>query len=536
MMNQRICTYLTKLFLLQACNCRTESNSFICRQLCATLSLHIHCRPLSRAWATISCPFSISSHNGAEGNLSLRKQLFTTWGPYSRWPQSKYGQSPRREVRGGQYRDVHDLGAFPYERTGMATASESSKSEMPQKIHVLGAGCLGMFVAHQVSGIPDRPRITLLIRSPAMLNHWIKSNKSLEVVTRGVEDQRYGFDVELLPLSSTEQPAVASKKLGEDPLSPEDLLGKEDSTDQASDSNIIHHLILSVKAPHTMLALTMIAHRLTQDSTIVFLQNGLGMVDEVNEQLFPDESTRPNYIVGVISHGVYRTPSKYFSVVHAGFGTLALGVIPRRSMLEPPRATDGISQLAPSARYLMRILTQTPQLVATGFTPTDMLQLQLEKLAMNCIINPLTVMYDCRNRELLDNDNFRRVVRLLLAEISLVIRSLPELQGIPNVVMRFSPDRLEHMVFNLSRKTGENLSSMLQDVRAGKKTEIDYLNGYIIRRGEKLGITCVLNYMVLQMVKGKGYLQRTRDEAELPLQTTAGSNIGPEWQGGPDGV
>lgn len=466
----------------------------------------------------------------------MRKLLFTTLGPYSRRPQSKHGQSPRREVRGGQYRDVHDLDAFPYERSGMATASEYSKPEMPQTIHILGAGCLGMFVAHQLSGIPDRPRITLLIRSPAMLNLWIEGNKSLEVVTRGVEDQRYGFDVELLPLSSTEQPSMASNKPGEDSLSSEDLLGKKDSTDQASDSDIIHHLILSVKAPHTLLALNMIAHRLTQDSTIVFLQNGLGMVDEVNERLFPDESTRPNYIVGVITHGVYRTPSKYFSVVHAGFGTMALGVIPRRSMLEPPRATDGISHLAPSARYLMRILTQTPQLVATGFTPTDMLQLQLEKLAMNCIINPLTVMYDCRNRELLDSDNFRRVIRLLLAEISLVIRSLPELQGLPNVVMRFSPDRLEHMVFNLSRKTGENISSMLQDVRAGKVTEIDYLNGYIIRRGEKLGITCVLNYMILQMVKGKGYLQRTRDEAELPLQTTAGSDIGPEWQGGPDGV
>lgn len=466
----------------------------------------------------------------------MRKLLVTALVPYSSWLQSKHGHSPRREVRRGQYRDVHDLGAFPYERTGMATASEYPKSGIPQTIHVLGAGCLGIFVAHQLSGIPDRPGITLLVRSPAMLNLWIKSNKSLEVVTRGVGDQRYGYDVELLPLSSSEQPAVASKKLRDDSLSPEDRFGKEDSTERASNSNIIHHLILSVKAPHTVLALNMIANRLNQESTIVFLQNGLGMVDEVNEKLFPDESTRPNYIVGVITHGVYRTPLKKFSVVHAGFGTLALGVIPRRSMLEPPGAADGITHLAPSARYLMRILTQTPQLVATGFTPTDMLQLQLEKLAMNCIINPLTVLYDCRNRELLDNDNFRRVIRLLLAEISLVIRSLPELQGLPNVVMRFSPDRLEHMVFNLSRKTGENLSSMLQDVRAGKITEIDYLNGYIIRRGEKLGITCVLNYMVLQMVKGKGYLKRMRDEAELPLQTTAGADIGPEWQGGPDGV
>lgn len=387
---------------------------------------------------------------------------------------------------------------------------------MSRRIYILGAGCLGKLVAHAIAGIPNRPPVTLLVRSIAMLRFWGKSDQSIEVVTGGVAEKRFGYDVELLPHSKAEPPHILEEESNEDSSSSPGNAGSNNN--HAADSAIIHHVIISVKAPHTILALSMIAHRLTRDSTILFLQNGVGMVDEVNEQIFPDETTRPNYIVGVITHGVYPSPWNSFSVVHAGMGTTALGVIPRKSMLQPMEVTDAISQVAPSARYLMRILTSIPALTATGFAPTDLLQLQLEKLAMNCIINPLTVMFDCRNGELLQNLNITRVFRLLLAEISLVIRSLPELQGVPNVTMRFSPERLELMVSTLSNKTSQNYSSMLQDVRAGKITEIDYLNGYIVRRGEEMGLKCVMNYMLLHMVKGKGFLQRTRDNDLLPFK------------------
>lgn len=56
---------------------------------------------------------------------------------------------------------------------------------------------------------------------------------------------QYGCGMKLLPLSNTEGPAMAAKKLGEDSPSPEDQFGKVGNMDQASDSNIIHFLILS---------------------------------------------------------------------------------------------------------------------------------------------------------------------------------------------------------------------------------------------------------------------------------------------------
>ncbi|KAK4697896.1 hypothetical protein P7C71_g247, partial [Lecanoromycetidae sp. Uapishka_2] len=291
-------------------------------------------------------------------------------------------------------------------------------------------------------------------------------------------------------------------------------LNAEDTPGYEGDEDIIYNLIVSVKAPRTVKALQAVAHRLTPDSTILFLQNGMGIIDEVNEKLFPDEAYRPTYIIGVVSHGLYSNGA--FSVNHAGEGTIALGVMPRMP-IQAPLEKKSRGYLAPSARYLIRTMTRTPVFVAVGFPPTDLLQQQLDKLAINCIVNPLTAILDCKNGALLSNFHFTRIIRLLLAEISLVIKSLPELRNVPNVNMRFDTARLERLVFSIANTTAANYSSMLQDVRAGKQTEIDYINGYIIKRGEEIGIHCVTNYMLLHLVRGKRKTVSGEQQDSLPF-------------------
>ena len=246
----------------------------------------------------------------------------------------------------------------------------------------------------------------------------------------------------------------------------------------------------------------------------MFLQNGMGILDEVNEQLFPDEEYRPTYIIGVVTHGLYSNGP--FDVEHAGEGTIALGAMPRM-LRNKPVEKETLSELAPSARYLIRTMTRTPVFVAIGYPPTGLLQQQLDKLAVNCIINPITAIIDCKNGALLSNMYFTRVIRLLLAEISIVIQSMPELKNVPNVKMRFDTLRLERIVFSIANKTADNHSSMLQDVKLGRQTEIDYINGYIIRRGEEMGIHCVMNYMLMHMVKGKNKIRGLEQAELLPL-------------------
>jgi 2-dehydropantoate 2-reductase len=108
-------------------------------------------------------------------------------------------------------------------------------------------------------------------------------------------------------------------------------------------------------------------------------------------------------------------------------------------------------------------------------------------------------------------------MRLLLAEISLVLRSLPEFEGVPNVRMRFCPKRLEALVVSVAAKTAQNSNSMREDVRKGRVTEVEYINGYVVKRGEEMGVKCVLNYLVMQLVLGKTWAGKSAEGEALPL-------------------
>ena len=371
-------------------------------------------------------------------------------------------------------------------------SSSVDRKPFPKMIHILGTGNIGNFVAHSLAGIPGRPPVTLLFHRRTNLNLFAKCGKMIELYRNDIPEYSTGFEAEL--------------------ALPEDEVQSIDT----DSNNIIHNLIVSVKAPNTIAALSSVANRLTRDSTVLFLQNGMGILDEVNTKVFPNIETRPNYLLGIITHGLYRRGT--FGVTHAGLGTLAIGAVLRHqsrgsnSNQERTRNT-----IAPSSRYILRTLTRTPVLAAVGFGSMDIMQHQIEKLAINAIINPLTVMFDCKNGELLENFSVTRVMRLLLFEISLVIRSLPELQNVPNVEVRYSPQRLEAQVIRIARQTSSNTSSMLQDVRAGRQTEVEYINGYIVRRGEEMGIRCVVNYMLEKMVIGKQQMTSRKLSDLIPL-------------------
>lgn len=466
----------------------------------------------------------------------------------------------------------------------------AAQPNVPRRIHIMGTGSIGKLVAHSLRGIPNPPPVTLIFHRYKVLEAWENSKKVITVQDGDFTVARTGFDVEFAPgnirqhgvevrhgtqdvYAMADEAGVRPHEMGEVMAEQKkeaeerrrEEEGKESYTpfsggeedmrekrrplpgDYAESNEPIHNLIITTKTIRTISALSRIRHRLNRDSTICFLQNGMGVIDDVNEQLFPDPATRPNYVQGIISHGANVPPEiaerDPFFVVHAGHGTLSLGAIPREPVAAadcPPTPTghgtdnDGkvddtqVEQWSPSARYLLRTLTRTPVLCAVGFTPIELLQLQLEKLAINSIMNPLTSLLDNRNGALLYNFPLSRVKRLMLAETSLVMRSLPELRGIPNVPHRFSAERLETLVVSVSDKTQNNISSMLADMRAGRQTEIEYINGYIVKRGEELGVKCVVNYAIMQTVLAKALMvQREADDA-VPVEGRSTGGVNPD--------
>jgi 2-dehydropantoate 2-reductase len=423
---------------------------------------------------------------------------------------------------------------------------------LDRRVHILGIGNVGKFIAHSLRGVPHPPPVTLIFHNRQSLRNWEESPKRIQLITDGAIERREGYDAELAlsRLRSHGQEIRKETDIGNanSGTSSSGSQPEQFRLPEGESSEPIQSLIVCTKTQKVVQALSAVKHRLYKDSVICFLQNGMGTVEEVNRELFPDPETRPYYMLGINSHGLKGADDKY-TAVHAGFGIISLGILPHErdrkdapysptpkfkphaqhdlSPVKPkntanpdpfaPSPTRSTSNWTPNQRYLLRTLLRTPVLSATAYSPPDLLQMQLEKLAVNCIINPLTVLLDARNGSILYNYSLTRVMRLLLSEISLVMRSLPELQYIPNLEQRFDPGRLETLVVRAAHRTRDNISSMLADVRAGRQTEINYINGWIVKKGEEQGIRCLMNYMLVHLVQGKGRLLQTELSEDVPF-------------------
>ncbi|KAL4799507.1 ketopantoate reductase PanE/ApbA C terminal-domain-containing protein [Aspergillus venezuelensis] len=255
----------------------------------------------------------------------------------------------------------------------------------------------------------------------------------------------------------------------------------------------INHLIVTVKSTQTVRALRPLKPRLTQSSTILFLQNGCGMVDEVNNHLFPDPATRPNYITGVISHGVTLTAPLHAR--HTGAFSISLGLVPREDARNPIRHQRPTPDEPKNhnnddkQNRLQALLPLSPILNATNHPYTTTHQIQLEKLAVNAFCNPVCALHNAPNGILLaPSGPIATLRREILSEISNIVLHLPEFQGVPGVCERFAPHRLEETVLGILERTRWTVCSMVVDVRKGRETEVKFINGYWVRRGREVGV------------------------------------------------
>jgi 2-dehydropantoate 2-reductase len=115
------------------------------------------------------------------------------------------------------------------------------------------------------------------------------------------------------------------------------------------------------------------------------------------------------------------------------------------------------------------------------------------KLVVNAAINPLTALLRVPNGALLE----RPTTRALLAETASEAAAVAAAQ---NVTLPY-PDPVA-MVTSVAQRTAANRSSMLQDVLRGAPTEIDAINGAVVRTAEQLGVPAPINRVLWQLVDG----------------------------------
>jgi 2-dehydropantoate 2-reductase len=381
------------------------------------------------------------------------------------------------------------------------TRAGSNEEDRSSRFYVLGVGNLGRLFATSLAKLPEPPPITLVFHKKTLLEQWLRS-PGIEMVRSGVSDLTTDFDVEWW----TDQKPDAG------PIT------------EVCDGRAISNLIVATKAPAALPQVDRIRRYLDGTSTVAFIQNGMN-------RLWPPYGAKyngyryqlgqqPNWVACVTMHGV--TSLGDLRSFHASPADVAMGPVSlnRENMLQ--------------AEYLMNRIAAAPYLDARRVSRPDLWVLQLEKLVVNCILNPLTALLRCKNGVLFANPDgpVIRVMDVLLEEASRVLQSLvrdessraillcddadSDVQGSVDVRLqylrgRFSTTCLRTMVHSVGEKVKDNKSSMLQDVMSGKSTEIQEFNGWLVDTAVYLGGLDVKSHQILiRLVEGGTILEETQ--------------------------
>ena len=262
----------------------------------------------------------------------------------------------------------------------------------------------------------------------------------------------------------------------------------------------IETLLVTTKSYQAKDAITTVLQTCCPARVVLLCNGALSVRDELLPLL--KENDIP-LILATTTHGAYRDTTIATSnnnnsnddiiqdpcLVHAGIGKTFI----------QEEASD------------LSLLWNEAGLHCSTLTESAMDQLLWKKLAANCVINPLTALFRCLNGELWMEPSFFELQQEILHEITQVAQASIKIRGgkastnsTPATTTSLDEVALRQFVGQVIQDTRENKSSMLQDVLQNRKTEIDHLNNYIVKKGRSLGIDCPVNEDLVARIHGLG--------------------------------
>jgi 2-dehydropantoate 2-reductase len=220
-------------------------------------------------------------------------------------------------------------------------------------------------------------------------------------------------------------------------------------------------VLFCVKSADTEQAGRALAGRLRPDTSVLSLQNGVD-----NAQRLSDVIGQP-VIAAVVYVGSEMAGPGH--IRHHGGGDLAIG---------PSAASKALAQALEAA--------------GVHTTISDDIEVTLwSKLVINCAFNALSAVADISYGPMLEVEGAREVVTRAVHEAIAVARA----SGVS------LPDDLLASILNIPTMMPQQKSSTAQDLARGKPSEIDFLNGHVVRKGAELGVPTPTNHALQVMVK-----------------------------------
>lgn len=227
-------------------------------------------------------------------------------------------------------------------------------------------------------------------------------------------------------------------------------------------------IIICVKSYDTREAIIEAKSLVGENTAVLTLQNGIGNIEIMGEVVGSDK-----VIGGVTNLGA--TLIDVGRLRHAGRGETVIGRIDGKIPVQMRAIREIFNQVGLETRV-----------------SRDIKGILWSKLIINVGINALTAITRLNNGRLIEFEGTRRILREAVTEAVRVAKR--------KRIKLIYDDPLAK-VEAVCEATATNVSSMLQDILRKKRTEIDFINGVIVRQAQELGIPVPVNSILLDLVK-----------------------------------
>ncbi len=219
-------------------------------------------------------------------------------------------------------------------------------------------------------------------------------------------------------------------------------------------------IIVSTKASGLESAISYIKNFVGENTIIISLLNGISSEEKI-ASVYGNDKVIPAYFIG---HSAVRT---YNSVTQDGVGRIVFGKNARLEKFFKEKHID----------YEI---------------PEDIIYSLWLKFTMNIFSNQTSAVLNLTFGEMKRSDKFKKFAKKLISEV----RQIGEASGVKGL------ENLEKDAFiALSQMVDDGKTSMLQDILAGRKTEVDIFAGEIIKRGQRFGIATPYNQTLYDLIK-----------------------------------
>ncbi len=243
-------------------------------------------------------------------------------------------------------------------------------------------------------------------------------------------------------------------------------------------------IILGVKAYNLNEVMDQIEPVLKPETTILTLQNGVTIEDTLKMRFGRER------IVGGVAM-IYSKIAEPGVIDHFKKGMVTIGEL---MGLETPR--------------LLKIQALFQKSGIRCFLTDDIRKAKWEKMCWNCVFNPLTVILNDHVAKALDAPELQPVIATIVREVAAVAMAA---HRVP-----LDGDMSEKVV-KWSQELRDIHTSMYDDWRSRRPTEIDDLNGYIVQKGKEFGVPTPMNEMLTALIKGMAVPECT-DEPVLIVE------------------